>query len=186
MPPAQDKNTWGDGGGEEQGPPQGAPPGSPPENDLVNCIKTLNQKYCHLEEKLRKESVVFVDTVSGVVCIVVDRSPDVHHRAGDQVDQELHDPNSNSLQFLASIVLAVNFEGYLDAKDEEEVKNEEKCDGQSFVMNLKDVLCCDKENDKDKYPCNDLRDVTEEERPHVAEVLKEGHSVLEVASHGQA
>ena len=128
---------------------------------------------------------MFMDAVSRVVCIVVDRSPDVNHRAGYQVDQELHDPDPDSLQFLASIVLAVNFEGYLDAKDEEEVKNKEKCDGQSFVMNLKDVFCGDKERDKDKYPCNDLRDVTEEERPHVAEVLKERHAVFEVASHGQ-
>ena len=64
-------------------------------------------------------------------------------------------------------------------------KDEEKCDGQSFVMDLKDVLCGDKENDENKYPSNDLRDVTEEERPHVAEVLKERHAVLEVASHGQ-
>ena len=151
----------------------------------MNCGKTLELKYGHLEEKLRKESVVFMDAVPRIVCIVVDRGPDVHHGAGDQVDQELHDPNSNSLQFLASIVLAVDFEGYLDAKDEEEVKNEEKCDGQSFVMNLKDVFCGDKENDENKYPCNDLRDVTEEERPHVAEVLKERHAVLEVAGHGQ-
>ena len=127
-----------------------------------------------------------MDAVSRVVCIVVDRSPDVHNRAGDQVDQKLHDPDSNSLQFLASIVLAVDFERYLDAEDEEEVNNEEKRDGKSFVMNLKDVFCGDKENDKDKYPCNDLGDVTEEERPHVAEMLKERHSVLEVASHGQA
>ena len=126
-----------------------------------------------------------MDVVSRVVCIVVDRSPDVHHRAGDQVDQKLHDPDCNSLEIIASIVLAVDFKRYLDAEDEEEVKNKEKCDGQSFVMNLKDVFCGDKENDEDKYPCNDLRDVTEEERPHVAEVLKEGHSVLEVASHGQ-
>ena len=69
---------------------------------------------------------MFMDTASRVVCIVVDRSPDVDHRAGDQVDQKLHDPNSNSLQFLASIVLAVDFEGYLDAEDEEEVQNKEK------------------------------------------------------------
>ena len=127
-----------------------------------------------------------MDTVSRVVCIVVDRSPDVHHRAGDQVDQELHDPDSDSFQFLASIVLAVDFERYLDAEDEEEVNNKEKRDGKSLVMNLKDVFCGDKKNNKDKNPCNNLRDVTEEERPHVAKVLEEGHPVLEVASHGQA
>ena len=127
-----------------------------------------------------------MDAVSRVVCIVVDWSPYVHNRAGDQVDQKLHDPDSNSLQFLASIVLAMDFKRYLDAEDEEEVNNEEKRDGESLVMNLKDVFCGDKENDEDKNPCNDLCDVTEEERPHVAKVLEEGHSVLEVASHGQA
>merc|ERR1719367_350744 len=146
--------------------------------------KVLHQDR-NLEERLRQESVVFMDAVSRVVCIVVDRSPDVNHRTRDQVDQELHDPNSNSLQFLASIVLAVDFEGYLDAENEGEVNNKEKCNDQSFVMNLKDVFCSYKENDEDKYPCNDLRYVTDEERPHVAKVLKERHAVFEVASHGQ-
>ena len=128
---------------------------------------------------------MFMDVVSRVVCIVVDRSPDVHHRAGDPVDQELHDSVPHWFQFVASIVLAVDFKRYLDAEDEKEVDSKEKSNGKSFVMDLKNVLRSDEQNDEDEYPCYDLYDVTDEERPHVADVLKEGHSILEVASHGQ-
>ena len=128
---------------------------------------------------------MFMDVVSRVVCIVVDRSPDVHHRAGDPVDQELHDSVPHWFQFVAPIVLAVDFKRYLDAEDEEEVDSKEKSDGKSFVIDLKNVLCSDEQNDKHEYPSYDLQEVTEEERPHVADVLKKGHSILEVASHGQ-
>ena len=126
---------------------------------------------------------MLVDAVPWVVCVVVDRRPDVHHRARDQVDQELHDSLRHLLQIFAPVVLAVELKGDFDEEYEGEVEDEEECDGESSVVYLENVLSCDKEYDENKNPGNDLSDVTEEQGPHVADVLKQGHPILEVTSH---